>query len=318
MYLCMYTAVCTAYMYYCMYCVHVLLLCITIGEKIFELTNDIISEWEIPFEKIHFVVTDNGSNMIKAFKQVRVMVEQQNVPDTEAEEEEAEELLPEEEGIEQETDNEVEEFDRQEADSSTVFKVQGINRLSCFAYTLQLVVAKFNSNQWAKDVLSTAYKVVSNVNRSGKVTKELMQESGKKLVAHCVMRWTAAYLVVKRLLEVKDDLKPLLLKHNLTMLQPDDWENLESIAKLLYDFAMYTNMLGAQSYTTVSAVIPSYLDLMAHLNSTIRVGNHEIAEVATNLLEELKRRFSKLLDKDHSDHNPVYIVGTLLDPRYRH
>ena len=30
-------------------------------------------------------------------------------------------------------------------------------------------------------MLSTAYKVISNVNRSGKVTKELMEESGKKL-----------------------------------------------------------------------------------------------------------------------------------------
>ena len=80
-----------------------------------------ISGYTVLLEKIHFVVTDYGSNMFKAFKQVRVMVEQQNVPNTE-----------EEEGIEQE----MEEFDREEADSSAIFKVQGINRLSCFAHTL--------------------------------------------------------------------------------------------------------------------------------------------------------------------------------------
>ena len=63
----------------------------------------------------------------------------------------------------------------------------------------------------------------------------------------------------------------------------------------------------------VSVIIPSYIDLMAHLNSTIKESKAQIGEVSTVPLEELKRRFSKLLDKDHPDHNPIYVVGTLLE-----
>jgi hypothetical protein len=31
----------------------------------------------------------------------------------------------------------------------------------------------------------------------------------------------------------------------------------------------------------------------------------------------LDKRFEKLLDHSHSDHNPIYLVATLLDPRYK-
>ena len=41
-----------------------------------------------------------------------------------------------------------------------------------------------------------------------------------ELVFKHVTRWTSAYLVIDRLLEVKEPLKIVLLNHNLTMLQP--------------------------------------------------------------------------------------------------
>ena len=39
------------------------------GERIAELMHHIISEWDIPMLKIFRVITDNGSNMVAAFKQ---------------------------------------------------------------------------------------------------------------------------------------------------------------------------------------------------------------------------------------------------------
>lgn len=39
-----------------------------LGEAICDLTNAIISEWGIPLNKLQFIITDNGSNMVKAYK----------------------------------------------------------------------------------------------------------------------------------------------------------------------------------------------------------------------------------------------------------
>ena len=39
-----------------------------LGEAIFDLTNTIIDEWGIPRNKLQFIITDNGSNMVEAYK----------------------------------------------------------------------------------------------------------------------------------------------------------------------------------------------------------------------------------------------------------
>ena len=61
----------------------------------------------------------------------------------------------------------------------------------------------FNKDKTAKILLSTAYKVVSSMAKSGKATEALIQAAGKKLVSHSMTRWMTAYLVVSRLLQVK-------------------------------------------------------------------------------------------------------------------
>ena len=69
------------------------------------------------------------------------------------------------------------------------------------------MVTTFNKEESAKRLLSSAYKIVSNVNKSVKATGALVGLCGKKLVAHSVTRWSTAYLVVNRLLEVKQYLQ---------------------------------------------------------------------------------------------------------------
>ena len=118
------------------------------------------------------------------------------------------------------TDNGFEELERE---SNEACKKLGLTRLACFSHSLQLV-AKFNKDTLASALLSTAYQVVNSVNRSSKVTEALVDAAGKKLVSRCTTRWTTAYLVVRRLLQVKEELKKVLLDHNMTMLQPKEWE----------------------------------------------------------------------------------------------
>ena len=86
-----------------------------------------------------------------------------------------------------------------------------MKRLSCFSHTIQLVVSKFNKDKSAKALLLKAYKIVSSVSKSGKATEALIQAVGEKLVSHSVTHWTSVYLVVKRLLEVKESLMHIYL-----------------------------------------------------------------------------------------------------------
>ena len=125
----------------------------------------------VPLSKVQYVITDNGSNMVKAFKlaQVTAMTkdkdhEEQSDDEVEFEDDDLEEKEEEEDpsGV---IDNEIVEFEKEEARHSEVFTKQGLKRLSCFSHTLQLVVTAFNKDDSAKALLSKAYKVVSSVSK---------------------------------------------------------------------------------------------------------------------------------------------------------
>uniref|UniRef100_A0A1X7ULL0 HAT C-terminal dimerisation domain-containing protein n=1 Tax=Amphimedon queenslandica TaxID=400682 RepID=A0A1X7ULL0_AMPQE len=150
---------------------------------------------------------------------------------------------------------------------------------------------------------------------SGKATAALIAKAGKKLVSNSVTRWSRAYLVVSRLLEVKDDLMIILVPHGLTLLQPTEWTKLEHIKALPSKFAEHTNVAGGEQYPTLPLVIPAYRDLLLHLQSMEKVPY--LKNVAKILLSELNRRLSKLTNPDHPDHDPVYMVATLFDLRFK-
>ena len=133
--------------------------------------REIIKEWEIPEKKkISAIITDNGSNMIKAFRDWL-----QEIQHDDEDEEENEELLidlltgsPEGSGTssgedtEEESDNylgpscdkvqkEIEDFERQEIEHEIAFSLH--KRLSCFSHTLQLVVSKFDTLAYHQSVV---------------------------------------------------------------------------------------------------------------------------------------------------------------------
>ena len=49
---------------------------------------EVLMEWDIPLSKVAVVITDNGSNMVKTFKQMVQCAGEENNDETEGEEEE--------------------------------------------------------------------------------------------------------------------------------------------------------------------------------------------------------------------------------------
>ena len=57
------------------------------------------------------------------------------------------------------------------------------------------------------------------------------------------------------------------------------------------------------------------MDLSIHLHELQQ--NADVGEATQVLLHELKKRFKKITDPGDSDHEPLFLVATALDPRYK-
>ena len=97
-------------------------------------------------------------------------------------------------------------------------------------------------------------------------------------------------------------------------LPTSDWKMLKNICTLLRPFADYTSLVSGEEYTTISAVIPVIMELNLHLEEMKKV---ELSKAASVLLTDLKLCFKKFTDPSDPDHDPLFLLCTMLDPRYR-
>lgn len=95
-----------------------------------------MSEWDISPIKVAATLTDNGSNMLAAFRSSTVVDEGVEVgEDSESEDSKGGEDFKREE-MEIDNDTEIEEFERRELDHTVEFL--SLNRVSCFCHTLAI------------------------------------------------------------------------------------------------------------------------------------------------------------------------------------
>ena len=208
------------------------------ADRILEAFDAIVCQWNIPQSKLFRVLTDNGSNMVVAFKdQITSKVNIESVGDDDAEHcyidvdpgnSDESDILDEPIEYDSEHDSDVE-IDGEQAASTDIFNFEqqenehamafnSYKRISCFIHTLQLVVKIFKTAPSFKVSLSKVHSIVKKVNKSTKATEKLLEKAKKKLVSNCPTRWDSTYLMISRLLDVKQHLTTVL--HELT------WDNL--------------------------------------------------------------------------------------------
>ena len=298
------------------------------GDAILEVVSNVLAEWDIMSNKVGKIITDNGSNMIKAFKNVQAtLIQESGESDDEfmdsdsvdgnrscnnVEDESDEDLILTEETSIAAVQSELCDFEDQEMEHEVSFSQY--DRLSCFAHTLQLVVSHFDKSKTMYSAIKRAKKLVSKVNMSTKATEKLISLAGKKLMGDCPTRWSSTFLLVERLLEVRTELSQVLNELEWNNLQISDWKQLEYISLLLEPFAQYTNLSGGEDYTTVSSVVPIIMELKLHLSEMKKKPN--LSTVSLCLYEELERRFGNLISPEHINFNPLYLAATSLDPQF--
>ena len=186
------------------------------GEHVREVVDKVLMEWEIPTAKVSAILTDNGSNMLKAFR-THIMEgdegdkeEDGDKEDEEGDKEDEDADKEDEEGNRDDgEEDEQNDFDTQEIDHEVAFTTY-IKRVSCFAHTLQLVVHKFNEVKSLARVLRNAHALIKKFNKSSRATEKLIALCGKKLISDCPTRWSSTFLMLERLLAVRGSLSTIL------------------------------------------------------------------------------------------------------------
>ena len=214
--------------------------------------EEVLLEWEIPNTKLSAILTDNGSNIVAAFRS-DMAVTLHDSEDDESDNDEEEE----------DEDDDESDFDINERDHEVTFAL--FKRVSCFAHTLQLVVNKFDEAVTFKDAIKCSHRLVSKVNTSTKATEKLIGLCQKKLVRAVPTRWSSTFLVIERLLVVKESLSVVLEELGWDNLPTSVWRTLASIKALLQPFAQFTSLLSGEEFITLSSVIPAIMDLNLHL-----------------------------------------------------
>lgn len=304
------------------------------GNRILSLLKKILSDYEVDFNKIGVILTDNGSNMVKAFnadsllnlddevsddvgdEQVDVEFEDELMDDTlehnihsgdlqDATLPSADELCL------------VREYECNEEDHDLTFS--GIcHRLSCFSHSLQLVMSEYEKMHSLKKVVKKAQGLVAKCNKSVKVTEKLLKLCGKKLIASCPTRWSSSYLLIERLLDVKPYLAEVLTDLEWDNLQNSDYKALENICNLLEPFAKYTQLASAEEISTVSMIIPIIMELNMHLDEI--KSRTSLSRASIILKDALNRRFSYIMNPCNVNQkfsSGIYCASTFLDLRYR-
>ena len=255
------------------------------GARIAELLQTVVDQWCIDSSKLFRVLTDNGSNMVAAFNIIDEDTDtsENDIDCTEIEaqdntseiednpiivEGESEDLFEEQpeddlDKMERTAGLEIANFETCEEDHHR--QITGIKRKSCFIHTLQLVVKVFETAPSFKATLKTALTIVKKVNKSCRASERLVQLAGKKLTKNCPTRWDSLFLVICRLLEVKQHLNTVLEELQWDGLTATNWKNLASIEGLLKPFAHHTNITSSEKTTTIAMVIPVLKELELHL-----------------------------------------------------
>ena len=124
---------------------------------------------------------------------------------------------------------------------------------------------KFDDVDQYKEVIKRTKAIVRKVNTSTKAIERLIALSGKKLIKDCPTRWSSTFLLINRLLEVKEKLKIVLDERGWDDLAAREWRTLKNISILLHPFAKFTSLLSGDEFTTLSCVIPAIMDMNIHL-----------------------------------------------------
>lgn len=208
------------------------------GDMIADKIQLTLTEWNIPMSKVLTIITDNGSNIIKAVKTLKTNLQKANerksttcsdrddsqTTTTDSETEPEPDALTDSDSDnddstlsnteEQDETDQLQittgDDDRDDDDDMCLPDSLIINRMPCLSHTLQLVIKALEKMRSIENVIAKVRKLVKMIKISSKANELLISKCGVTLVTECTIRWNSRFMMLDRLLKVKAALKEVL------------------------------------------------------------------------------------------------------------
>ncbi|XP_065664432.1 E3 SUMO-protein ligase ZBED1-like [Hydra vulgaris] len=268
------------------------------GEMLAECLKKFLDQWGIRENQVMLIVSDNGSNMVKAIRLLQEVHAAKKSDESESYEFESDES-------EHETD---EEEIQSQSEQTDLFLPDHIpyRRMPCMAHTLQLLIKPVYEH-YSATILETR-QVVSRIRKSSVAIEKLIDKCGKSVITDCTSRWNSTYPMIDRLLKKKTSVNEVLTEIGIYTFKAGEWVRLQNISSLLEPFAVQTDILQTDAQS-LSQVLPSILNLECHLQEY-----PTNKSLTANHLGDLRQRFQSILQPDSDTFNPLPSVACLLDP----
>jgi len=262
------------------------------AEEIKERLNLKLAEFGLTMDDIYKVVTDNGSNMVKAFSRYEV------------------EEVGEDENSEPDSDD----VENLELEADRIFgndETIHAYRYSCAAHNLQLCLFHgVKSTLLSSDAFKALLKLQSKFSHSQQARNEL-KNLGKLYKRFIPVRWGTWIDVVERYLEITANITQVAIGRGFPHLSASHNSILEEYLKVLKMFKSAIVRLEYENQPTVSWVFV-LVDSLKKILEQIPKPNDEIQKLCETLIKELNARFDDVID------DPLFIVATLIDPATSH
>ncbi|XP_055357212.1 uncharacterized protein LOC129602241 [Paramacrobiotus metropolitanus] len=295
------------------------------AEKVYVLVKEILDEWKISPDRIIAILTDNGSNMVCAFKNFisakLTIRDEEEFPSEETDEmymlSTSDPLLD-----DAAVDNDSQQFLDFEDNEDRLYT--DYNRHPCFIHTLQLVVRIFEKAVEVKPLMKKVRFLVSAFNKSANATTALIRTGKRKLICDVSTRWNSTLLMVRRLLELKDCVRKVIVDANLKVsdLSPLEWKILEGVDLLLGKFDTITDKMSSEKSATIHMILPYVKEINYHLENQSALDVYldlnsygaelVFAEVVAKMKEQMAARFAYVVDAADSKYKAIYLAANFL------
>lgn len=317
------------------------------GEKISTAFESICDKYSIR-KKLDYILTDNASNMKKAFtvclatideteERTSVSMAQSSSDDTDD--------IQSQDGIDLDDDSIWELLDP--ADQETVDQTLAVHckqqRLSCYAHTLQLTVGDgLKDARSARPALAKANRLSTLMHTSSSFRDSFEKKFGTAIgipAAVCT-RWNSTLRQVQSIIRLDyQALSEVCIDHKEALPTEREWSVLKELVEILSPFLQATDLLQGDKVVTISAVVPSVLSLNHHLQRLQGSRDRYLMPMIKALQKSLKHRFTGVFinarlmpkpkpscqtqtqqsakpDAEEPFSDKVYLLSALLDPTF--
>lgn len=300
------------------------------GTKIAEVVESVLKEYSIQ-SKVEYFVTDNASNMKKAFtllSSFHSADEDDSIPVDDSE-------LLDDETLWEDVDDLVTDLLLNGEETENADDIRKIDRLPCFGHTLQLVV-KDGVDKIGRDsrgIISKCCKLSSTLHQSTLVKEAFEKHFGanRSIPQANATRWSSLFNQLNIVAKLDNsELAAFLAERELgnLLFSAKDHAVLAELVKVLEPFAEATTLCQGDELATIGVIVPSVVSLHKHLKAHVRTVKYNIHLVKA-LLESLHARFNGLLqllnilpipENDEAETQTfgkvMYLVASVLDPVY--